>query len=111
MIKRRPKNLEPDLEEFNKALMHVAGVADMDGLDIAKLFRHFFLGDENEQGKKVLFLLLTWCGEYEVDDPDDPNGRIPPTDPALLQRWAGKREIAAKIRAALYADLRDPTLL
>jgi len=110
MIKRKPK-LEPDLEEFNKALMHVAGVANMDGLDIAKLFRHFFLGDENEQGRKVLFLLLTWSGEYEVDDPDDPMGRVPPVDPALLQRWAGKREIAAKLKAALYADLRDPTLI
>jgi len=110
MIKRKPK-LEPDLEEFNQALMHVSGVAGMDGLDIAKLFRHFFLGDGNEQGRKVLFLLLTWCGEYEVDDPDDPNNRVPPLDAALLQRYAGKREIAAKLKAALYADLRDPTLI
>ena len=109
MIKRRPK-LEPDLEEFNRALMRSSGVAGMNGPDLAKLFRHFFLGDENEQGRKVLFLLLTWCGEYEVDDPDDPHARVPPVDPALLQRWAGKREIAAKLKAALYADLRDPAL-
>jgi len=110
MIKRRPK-LDPDQEAFNKVLMHVAGIQDMDGLDVAKLFRHFFLGDDNEQGRKVLFILLTWCGEYLVDDPDDPNNRVPPVDPALLQRWAGKQEIAAKLKAALYADLRDPTRL
>ena len=110
MIKRKPK-LEPDLHAVNKALADTGGVSDLDGLDVAKLFRQFFLNDETGAGKKVLFLLLTWCGEYEADDPDNPEARVPPADPVLLQRWAGKREIAAKIKAALYADLRDPTLI
>jgi len=50
-------------------------------------------------------MILTWCGEYDVSEDDDPESRVPPLDPALLQRWAGKREIAAKLKAALYADL------
>ena len=110
MIKRKPRP-EPDLEAFNRALADVAGVSELDGLDVARLFRQFFLNDETGAGKKIMFLLLSWCGEYEIDDPDDPDGRVPPVDPALLQRWAGKRAIAAKIKAALYADLRDPTLI
>ena len=108
-MKKRP-TLKPELELFNQALANQAGVTELDGLEIAKLFRHFFINDETGAGKKVLFMLLTWCGEYEVDDPDNPEARVPPTDPALLQRWAGKREIAQKLKTALYGDLRDPNL-
>lgn len=41
MIKRKPK-LEPDLHAVNKALADTVGVSDLDGLDVAKLFRQFF---------------------------------------------------------------------
>jgi len=49
-------------------------------------------------------MLMSWCGEYDVADDD---GRVPPIDNNELQRWAGKREIAARIKAALYADLNN----
>ena len=47
---------------------------------------------------------MSWCSEYDVADDD---GRVPPIDNNELQRWAGKREIAARITAALYADLNN----
>ena len=57
-----------------------------------------------DRGKRVLFMLMTWCGEYDVSNDE---GRVPPLDPNALQRWAGKREIAARLKAALYADLNN----
>jgi hypothetical protein len=104
MFKKLP-DLKPDLGAFNLELARVAGTTELDGTDVAKVFRHLFLTADPILGKKVLFILLSWCGEYQVDDPDDSDGRVPPLDPAALQRWAGKREIAALIKAAMYADL------
>ena len=49
MIKRKPRP-EPDLEAFNRALADVAGVSELDGLDVARLFRQFFLNDETGAG-------------------------------------------------------------
>lgn len=71
------------------------------------MFRHLFLGIDPHLGEKVLFVLLSWCGEYEMSDLES-DVRIPPLDPNELQRWAMGREIANKIKAALYADLSGP---
>lgn len=93
------------MEAFSHDLARVSGTIGMDGDDVARVFRQLFLAGDSTLGKKVLFILLTWCGEYEVGNPDDLEDRVPPVDPALLQRWAGKREVAAMIKTALYADL------
>ena len=101
----RPKtSLEPDLEDFHKQLVHSLDLHRHGPADVARDFRKLFLEDPY-LGKRVLFMLMSWCGEYDVSEDDDPESRVPPLDPALLQRWAGKREIAAKLKAALYADL------
>lgn len=101
------RKLTPDLEAFNKALARSVNL-NYGPEAVAGDFRRLFL-NEPELGKRVLFMLLTWCGEFEVDNPDDPESRVPPVDPMLLQRWAGKREVAAKIKAAIYADLNNPS--
>lgn len=89
--------MNPDLEQFNKLLVgSVMGRAHT-GEDVAGDFRHLFLR-EDAVGKRVLFMLMNWCGEYAG----------PPEDNDALQRWAGKREVAALIKAALYADLTTP---
>lgn len=97
-------NLNPDIDGFHKALVTSVDLARYGPDDVARDFRQVFGGD-GIVGRRVLFILMTWCGEYDVSEDDDPESRVPPLDPALLQRWAGKREIAAKLKAALYADL------
>ena len=90
-------NLEPDLEDFHRQLVQSLDLARYGPADVARDFRALFLEDA-DRGKRVLFMLMTWCGEYDVS---------PPLDPNELQRWAGKREIAARLKAALYADLNN----
>ena len=97
-------NLNPDIEGFHKALVTSVNLERYGPDDVARDFRQVFGGDDIV-GRRVLFMILTWCGEYDVSEDEDPESRVPPLDPALLQRWAGKREIAAKLKAALYADL------
>lgn len=97
-------NLNPDIEGFHKALVTSVNLERYGADDVARDFRQVFGGDDIV-GRRVLFMILTWCGEYDVSEDEDPESRVPPLDPALLQRWAGKREIAAKLKAALYADL------
>ena len=92
-FKRRPK-LNPDIEAFNTAIINSVYGRMHDGADVAGDFRHT-INAEPARGKRVLFMLLTWCGEYDN----------PPTDNDALQRWAGKREVAALIKAAMFADL------
>jgi|TARA_R100000093_G_C1943605_1_gene73229 hypothetical protein len=100
-FRRKPK-FEPDLEAFNEALVRSVNLHHHNHVAVARDFRHLFFGDNPEMGKRVLFMLLTWCGEYDVDTEDE---RFPPLADGELQRWAGKREIAAKIKAALYAHV------
>ncbi len=92
---------DPDFEKFNQLLIRsVAGRAH-DGINVAHDFRYTFL-ENPEMGKRVLFMLLKWCGEYDTH---------PPTGNEELQRWAGKREVAARIKTALYADLSSPKVM
>lgn len=101
MIGAKKQKFQPNLEEFNKLLhLSVAG-KDYDDVQAARDFRALFLRDP-ELGKRVLYVLLYWCEEYNMD--------IPPIDTNLLQRYAGKQEIAKKIKTALYADLTEPDL-
>ena len=90
---RKPK-LEPNLEAFNKALIYSVYGRNYDGHDVAGDFRLLF-NREPALGQRVLFMLLTWCGEYDG----------PPDDNDALQRWAGKREVAGRIKAAMHAAL------
>ena len=90
---RKPK-LTPDLNKFNNELIHSVYGRMYDDRDVAADFRHA-INSEPARGRRVLFTLLTWCGEYSG----------PPEDDAALQRWAGKQEIAALIKAAMFADL------
>lgn len=62
------------------------------------MFRHLFVLNDPVLGKKVLFVLMSWLGEYET---------MIPTDTNELHRYAGKRQIAGLIKAALHADLSD----
>ena len=95
-----------DLEGFHEALVRSLDLQRYGPADVIREFRALFLREDEALGRRVLFLLLTWCGEYDVSDDDMP---VPPIDPNALQRWAGKREVAAKIKAALYADLSTTT--
>ena len=63
------------------------------------MFRHLFVLNDPVLGKKVLFILMSWLGEYEM---------MIPTEPDELQRYAAKRQIAGQIKAALHADLSNP---
>jgi hypothetical protein len=92
-FRRRPK-LHPDLDAFHEEIIHSVYGREYDGQSVAGDFRSLFLRDP-ALGKRVLFMILTWCGEFEG----------PPEGNEELQRWAGKREIAARIKAAMYADL------
>lgn len=92
-FRRRPK-LNPDLDAFHREVIHSVYGREHDGRSVAGDFRSIFLS-EPARGKRVLFMLLTWCGEFEG----------PPDGNDDLQRWAGKREIAERIKAAMYADL------
>ena len=95
---RKKPTIEPDIQAFNRALKLSVNVQDHDGHQVARDFRRLFLRDD-ELGKRVLFMILTWCGDYEGEIPQDDDG---------LKRWAGKQEIAWKIKAALHANLDDP---
>jgi len=92
------RDLNPDPKGFNQALRRSVDVDRHGPVDVARDFRRVFVRDDDGAGKRVLFMLMTWCGEYGIDTPSDPNE---------LQRWAGRREIAGKIKAALYADLTE----
>ena len=101
-LRFRKQQLSPDIQSFHQDLLKAVDLHRHDSSQVAIDFRRLFLRDP-ELGKRVLFMLLTWCGEYDVsNDDDDP---VPPLDRDKLQRWAGKREIAGNIKAALYADL------
>jgi len=90
---------------YTQDLIRAASVDQLAPDDVARLFRNLFLTADPVLGQKVLFILLSWLGEYDVSDIEDPGGIVPPLDPNLLQRWAGRREVAALIKTALYADL------
>jgi hypothetical protein len=103
------------LTEFNphyysRDLVRAAGVDNLEPSDIAAMFRRLFLVQDPHLGEKCLFVLLSWLGEYDISDPDDPDFRVPPLDDRELQRWAAKREIANKLKAAIYADLSIPQI-
>lgn len=98
-FKRR--SLNPDLDAFNRALHRSVNVEHHDNEQVAKDFRRLFLSDP-ELGKRVLFMLMTWCEEY--------NGVIP-EDESSLNRWAGKQEVAWKIKAALHGNIDEPPQL
>ena len=102
--KKTRTHLVPDVAEFNAALNRSVMPEAYRPEDIAQDFRRLFLQDDL-LGKRVLHTLLTWCGEYDVSDPDDPANRVPPLDRDELQRWAGKHEIGSLIKAAMYANL------
>lgn len=95
---RRRTKLKPDLEGFHRALINSVVGRDHDGHSVAGDFRALF-NREPLLGQRVLFMLLKWCGEYE----GPPSGST-----EALQRWAGKRELAGLIKAAMYADLSHP---
>lgn len=95
---RKPK-LKPDLEKFHSEIIHSVYGRDYSDRDVAGDFRRT-INEERHRGRRVLFALLTWCGEYTG----------PPEDDASLQRWAGKQEVAALIKAAMYADLSPEEL-
>lgn len=88
------RNRIPDIEQFNRTLMRSVVGRMYTELDVARDFRSLF-NREPQQGQRVLFTILKWCGEYEA----------PPDDPEELKRWAGKREIAQLIKTVMYADL------
>jgi hypothetical protein len=94
----RPR-LEPDLELFHNAIINSVYGKTHSGVDVAGDFRSLF-NQNPHLGQRVLFMLMTWCGEYEG----------PPEDDTALQRWAGKREVAGHIKAAMFADLSTPNL-
>lgn len=90
--------LKPDLEAFHRALVGSVVGRNYSGEDVAGDFRQLFLREPDALGRRVLFMLLSWCGEYDA----------PPAGNDDLQRWAGRREIATQLKAALYADLTTP---
>ncbi len=94
-------SLKPDLDVFHQSLVQSVDAEKYDSIQVARDFRELFLKDE-KVGKRVLFMLLSWCGEYDFEDDGEP---VPPLDPSKLQRWAGKREIAALIKAAMHGTL------
>jgi len=101
--------LVPDFEGFHRSLLRAVGVEGYQPRDVAMDFRQVFLReDDGGAGRRVLFTLLTWCGDYAVDDPDNPTSRIPPVQTEELHRWAGKQEVGGQIKTALYVDLTPP---
>ena len=65
-------SLEPDLEDFHKQLVTSLDLHRHGPADVARDFRKLFLEDPY-LGKRVLFMILSWCGEYDVADDD---GRV-----------------------------------
>ncbi len=96
----RRDRFEPDFEEFERLLIAAVGGREHGPIQVAHDFRGLFL-ENPDMGKRVLFMLLKWCGEFDA---------APPESNDDLQRWAGKREVAARIKTALYADLTSPDL-
>lgn len=90
-------SLAPDIEAFNQAIIRSVSGRNHDGFAIAQDFRAL-INRNPDLGKRVIFMLLHWCGEYDA----------PPESNDQLQRWAGKREIADRIKAAMYGDLSAP---
>ena len=94
---RRKPRLDPNLEAFHNELINSVYGRMYGGADIAGDFR-LMVNSEPQRGRRALFMLLTWCGEYED----------PPTDADELREYAGRRRVAGKIKAALFADLSNP---
>ncbi len=102
----RRKRPEPDLEGFRQALVRSVDLDRYGPHQQAQDFRRVFLRDDDGgAGLRVLYSLLAWCGEFDIGD----EGEVPPLDPNILQRWAGKHEIAQRIKAATYASLDEPS--
>jgi hypothetical protein len=78
----------------NAEILNSVRGKDRSDVEAAYEFRRLFNRDE-VLGNMVLHTLLFWCAEYTP----------PPKDNTELQRWAGRRDVAALIKAALYADL------
>lgn len=96
--RKKSVDLIPDVDQFNRDLIKSVNVENYDGQQVAADFRRLFLKDP-DLGKRVLFILMKWCGEYENNIP---------TSTDELNRWAGKKEIAWNIKAALNANLDNP---
>jgi hypothetical protein len=92
------RDLTPDVAGFLDAVHASVAGKRYDNHQAAADFRRLFLLDP-ELGRRVLHTLLTWAGEYTFEIPQESEA---------LQRWAGKREIATRIKAAMYADLTTP---
>ncbi len=86
----------PDPEAFLAALRKTHGLADYTARDRRRDFRRVFAGSAD--GRRVLYQILLWGGLY------DPSGEVP-LEPQALQRWAGRRDLAAEILTALNAEL------
>lgn len=64
--------------------------------DVAQALRHTFFSDHPSSAAALIWL-LEQLGEFKP----------PPSDPHELARWAGKKEVAHDLKAALYAPLTD----
>lgn len=70
---------------------------NLDDIDVAQAFRRTLLADDSSSAT-ALVKLFELLGEFTP----------PPEDPHELVRWAGKREVAHNLKAALYAPLTNP---
>lgn len=69
---------------------------NLDDVDVAQAFRRTLLSD-SPHSSATLVKLFELLGEFVP----------PPADPHELARWAGKREVAHDLKAALYAPLTN----
>lgn len=97
LFRRRRRKVVPDYDTFWAELARRLNLNHYDDIQLARDFRRVFL--ETTRGRRVLFRLLDWCGEYDVGDD------VPPVDPNQLQRYAALRQLAGKIKTAVYADM------
>ena len=93
-FKRRVPS-RPDPEAFLADLRASARTERYSDIDRRRDFRQVFSG---AGGKRVLYQIMDWGGMF------DPRGEVP-TDPDELQRWAGRRDLAADIMVALNAEV------
>jgi hypothetical protein len=68
----------------------------LSGVEIAQAFRHTFFANHPSSAVAMVHL-FELLGEFTS----------PPADPHELARWAGKRQVAHELKAALYAPLHD----